>query len=268
MGLHDDEAEERKTEEARIFSDLDQALLQKIRQENRQNDLRIELEQVNQTSFTLNGTGTLASCLAFACLRYGPRLYQQMKRPSSYVLDPPPLKLPLRVLAKVLAAGKLGVEVYAALWAGRWVTERDDYLKQECHAGSYIYNKSPEGGRQFLSKLSYFPPAVGQSIIATDLCPIVQDKLRNVRRVESYELEQFVLFAENCSRRQAVQIMMKRDSRQEGNYDDATSSTSLSDDNLSEQDLIDDQQEYDEWADDVSADQEKHAKQKDFSSRK
>ena len=271
MNSEDDAAhKKRMAKEAHLFDEVDQALLQKIRKENPNHliDLRNELDELNQTSFTLNGTGTLACCLAFAALRYGPRVYQKMvQRPSSYVLDPPPVKLPLRILATVLAVGKFGAEVYASLWVGRWVTERDLDEEQECLSGSYLYNKTPQGGRTFLSKLSYFPPATGKSIVATDLCPIVQDKLRNVRHAESYELGQLLMFAENCTRRQAFESRMQHENRRHGN--DQMSSSDNDDEDLADnqEGFFDSKPQVEDWAEDLVTDQEEPTNPDDSSSR-
>jgi hypothetical protein len=264
MNSENDTAQKKRmAKEAHLFDEIDQALLQKIRKQNPNHliDLRNELEEINQTSFTLDGTGTLACCLTFAALRYGPRIYQKMvpRRPSSYVLDPPPMKLPLRILATGLAVGKFGAEVYASLWVGRWVTERHLDEEQECLSGSYLYNKSPQGGRTFLSKLSYFPPATGKSIVATDFCPIVQDKLRNVRHAESYELGQLLMFAENCARRQAFERRMQHVNRRHSI--DQTVNSSENDDEDDDEDLaVDHDGSFDskveDWAEDLVKDQE------------
>ena len=210
MKASDDAAKKHKVEENQLFNEIDQALLQKIREGQRHHELRSELDQLNQTSITFNGIGALAFCALFATLRYAPRLYHKMYRQQGYILDPPPMKLPQQIISKTLAVGKLGVDLYASMWVARWVTERDYDKVQECHAGSYLYNKSPEGGRTFLSKLSYFPPSVGRSIVADDLCPIVQDKLRNVRSTESYELRQLAVFAENCVWRQELERRLRQ----------------------------------------------------------
>ena len=232
MNANDEATKKHKAEEAQLFSEIDQALLQKIREGQDYHELRSELDRLNQTSVTFNGTGALAFCALFATLRYAPRLYHKMYRQQGYILDPPPQKIPQQILSKVLAVGKLGVDLYASMWVARWVSERDLDKVQECHAGSYLYNKSPEGGRIFLSKLPYFPPSVGRSIVANDFCPIVQDKLRNIRSAESYELRQLALFAENCAWRQELERRRRRQISHGRDNAEGNRSTSNSNDNI------------------------------------
>jgi hypothetical protein len=258
MNSNDDGAlEKRMAKEAHLFEQVDQALLQQIRKENPNhlNQLRNELDAIDQTSFTLNGTGMLACCLTFATLRFGPRVYRRVvQRSSGYVFDPPPRPLSLRILSTVLAVGKLGVEMWASLLVGQWVTEHGLDEEAECHAGSYLYNKTPQGGRTFLSKLSYFPPLTGRSNVATDFCPIVQDKLRNVREAESYELGQLLSFVENCSKRQAFERRMKYENRLQVRND--TSSSDHGGEELADNDgRVSVEEHFEDWAEELVTDQ-------------